>query len=185
MTWSLMKSLSAALVLLLSAGATATFAGVDADEVMASHPLASLDGERTTLSAFRGEVVVVNFWASWCTPCRPELRVMNGWNRAWAGRGARVVAISIDNDLRNAVRFVEAEKLSLTVLYDGPEGLMQRLDLPSLPCTFVLDRAGKVVKAIYSSSNSDLESVEHEVQSRLSPTGTPAPRTTANAGGTR
>jgi peroxiredoxin len=167
-TRSFMKTLSVTIAVVLSAGATVALAGVDTGEVLASHSLKSLDGDMTTLSSYRGEVVVVNFWASWCTPCRPELKVMNEWNRSWADRGARVVAISVDKELRNAQRFAEKEKLTLTVLHDGPSGLAKSLDLPSLPCTFVLDRDGKVVKVIHSSSSKDLKSLEQKVESMLS-----------------
>ena len=177
MTTRLTKILSGILVVFLSASAHVAFAGVDADELLATHTLTSLAGDETTLSAFRGDVVVVNFWASWCAPCRPELRVMNEWNRVWTERGARVVAISIDKEMRNAQRFVDQEELSLTVLHDGPSGLANQLDLPSLPCTFVLDRDGNVVKVIHSSSKKDLESVERKVESMLS--------ATASTGGNR
>ena len=170
MTRRFVNTLSATIFVLLSAGAHVALAGVDPGELLASHPLESLEGDSTTLSAYRGEVVVVNFWASWCTPCRPELKVMNEWNRMWVERGARVVAISIDKELRNAKRFAEKEELSLTVLHDGPSGLAKQLDLPSVPCTFVLDRDGNVVKMIKTSSKKDLKDVERKVESLLSDT---------------
>jgi peroxiredoxin len=142
-------------------------AGVDAGEVLASYPLTSLNGDETRLSSFRGEVVVVNFWASWCAPCRKELPVMDGWHAAWTGRGGRVVAISIDKEVRNARRFAEETNLSLTVLCDTPAGLARTLDIPSLPCTFLLDKNGNVVSVIRSSSPKELSRLKTKAESLL------------------
>jgi len=147
-------------------------ANVDAGTALADQPLRTLDGGETSLASFRGEVVVVNFWASWCKPCRKELPVMDGWHASWAGRGARVVAISIDKDVRNARRFADKAELSLTLLHDGPAGLARTLDLPSLPCTYLLDRQGKVVTVIRSSSSEDLAALHQSVESLLTAGGT-------------
>jgi thiol-disulfide isomerase/thioredoxin len=156
------------LFLLISAAvAGVAAAGTDPRELLASHTLKSLDGTETTLASYRGEVVVVNFWASWCAPCRKELPLLDGWDEAWSGRGARVVAISIDEDLRNAKRFAEQADLSLNVFHDGPAGLAKSLDLPSVPCTYLIDRDGNVVSVIRSSSKSDLENLQHSVESML------------------
>jgi thiol-disulfide isomerase/thioredoxin len=165
--------LTLALVLLLSTAASGVAgAGVEPREALANHTLKSLEGAETTLASYRGEVVVVNFWASWCAPCRKELPLLDGWHEAWKGRGARVVAISIDNELKNAKRFAEQTDLSLTILHDGPSGLAETLDLPSLPCTYLIDREGNVVKVIRSSSERDLETIQHSVESMLASTGT-------------
>ena len=91
------------LVLFLPAvGVPTATAGVDRSQALSNHPLTSMDGKQLKLSSFKGDVVVVNFWASWCPPCRKELPVMDAWNTSWSGRGARVIAISIDKDRRKA-----------------------------------------------------------------------------------
>ena len=92
---------------------------------------------------------------------------MNDWHNAWADRGARVVAISIDKEVRNARRFAKKAKLSLTVLHDESMRLAKALDLSSLPCTFVLDREGKVVTVIRSSKKEDLAALHGTVESLL------------------
>ena len=159
-------------------------AGDDAGAALASYPLRSLDGKETTLAAFRGEVVVVNFWASWCAPCRKELPVLDAWNADWAARGGRVVAVSLDKEKRNAQRFARDIDLALTVLHDSDLGLAKKLDLPSLPCTFLLDREGKVVRVIRSGSAGDLAALHQSAESLLAA----APRaagTGAQGGGVR
>lgn len=163
-----MKSLKMFLVVALTSGVLGQAAArVDVSETLTTYNLKSLDGADTRLSSFRGEVVVVNFWASWCAPCLKELPVLNKWNAAWSDRGGRVVAISIDRDIRKARRFAKKADLTLTVLHDSPDGLAKILDLPSLPCTFVLDREGNVVKVIRSSSSKDLAALEQAVEALL------------------
>jgi peroxiredoxin len=163
------RILRATAVALAIAGTTGgrAAAGADAGATLASHELASFDGGKTRLSALRGDVVVVNFWATWCAPCRKELALFDRWNTEWSGRGARVVAISIDTDAHKAQRFAEDMKLSLTVLHDGPEGLARSLDLPSVPCTYLLDRDGQIVSVVHTSNAGDLAALKSKVESLM------------------
>ncbi len=119
---------------------------------LASHPLHLASGGTRTWSASNGEVTVLHFWASWCAPCRRELPRIAELERTLAASGGRVLAVSIDGDVRNAVRFAEQRAPGLTVYHDGPDGLARTLDLPALPWTVVLDRDGAVV---WSGSGSD------------------------------
>ena len=167
-----MRSLTMMLAMTLAVAplvpaAAADKSNAEISRALAGHTLTSFDGTQTTLSSFKGEVIVVNFWASWCAPCRTELPVLNAWHASWADRGARVVAISIDKEARTAKRFAEKEKLTLTLFHDGPAGLARTLDLPSLPCTFLLDKDGEVVSVIRGSSDKELAALEREVESLL------------------
>jgi thiol-disulfide isomerase/thioredoxin len=148
-------------------GVGRAIAGTDARSILASHSLKSLDGAATTLSSYRGDVIVVNFWASWCAPCRKELPMLDAWNATWTGRGARVVAISIDTDAGAVRRFAKSENLSLPVFHDGPDGLARMLDIPSVPCTFLLDREGNVVRIVQSSSAEAMAALAKNVESLL------------------
>lgn len=112
--------------------------------VMADHRLATLDGRPITLRELRGKVVVVIFWASWCAPCRREMPEFDRLNAELAARGGQVLAISVDAQRKNAVRFVKQHGLRMVVAHDGPQGLVERLDLGMLPYTMVLDRQGAV-----------------------------------------
>jgi thiol-disulfide isomerase/thioredoxin len=112
---------------------------------MASHPLRSLAGSPLSLSSLRGQVVVLNFWASWCGPCRKELPRLAALDAELAKSGGRVVAVSIDADPRNAAEFANRHAPGMTLYHDGPDGLVRALDVPALPFTLVLDRDGAVV----------------------------------------
>ncbi len=132
------------------------------------HQMVDLDGTPVSLNDYRGEVLVVNFWASWCAPCLRELPILDEWNTAWQNTGARVVAISIDNKAANARSFVSHEGLKLSVWLDGPRGLAAQLDLPAVPTSYVIDRSGRVVLRVEGSSPADLARMEEKVQALLS-----------------
>jgi thiol-disulfide isomerase/thioredoxin len=121
--------------------------------------------------------VVVNFWASWCTPCRRELPAIDAMNTELGPRGTRFLAVSIDTDPRNARRFAKAHSLRLPVYADGPDGLAKLLDLGAVPLTLVLDRDGDVV---YASTGSDDRAIAElrDVVQRLVSTKTIVSRTT-------
>jgi cytochrome c biogenesis protein CcmG, thiol:disulfide interchange protein DsbE len=131
------------------------------------------DGRLHDLTDYRGKVLLVNFWATWCAPCKKELAMFDRWNSEWNGRGARIVAVSIDKDARKAKRFADEMALSLTLLHDGPDGLARSLDLPSVPCTYLLDRDGKVVSVVRTSTPEDLKALKGKVESMLTSHKTP------------
>ncbi|MFI5370834.1 MAG: TlpA family protein disulfide reductase [Candidatus Eisenbacteria bacterium] len=136
-------------------GTTSTMAAHE----LGSHPLRALDGSQFTLTSLRGQVVVVNFWASWCAPCRRELPRLDALNTELVKSGGRVVAVSIDADAANARRFVAARKLAMPVAQDGPDGLARTLDLRHVPCTLVLDRDGSIACAVSGSDDAAFDQI--------------------------
>lgn len=126
----------------VAAGAGPGAAGVSA--AMATHSVRLMNGGELPLGSLRGHVVVLNFWASWCGPCRKELPQLAVLDRELSKQGGRVIAVSIDEDVRNAAAFASRHAAGMTVYHDGPQGLIRTLDLPALPWTVVLDRDGAV-----------------------------------------
>ena len=146
-----------ALLAALGAPAVAHAGAVDAQAVrraLAAHPLTTLDGKPVRLD---GTVTVVNFWATWCKPCRHELPALDRLDREIASDGGHVVAVSLDLERENVRRFVKANHLGLAVCHDGPDGLARQLKLDQVPYTVVLDRKGEIAFALSGTSDAQIE----------------------------
>ncbi len=110
----------------------------------------ALEGGETTFADFRGKVVLVNFWATWCAPCVREMPSLERLHRALAGEGFTVLAISQDRGGAGVVApFLSRLDLQRLPVYLDPKGKLARaFALRGLPTSFVLDRRGRVVAGL-------------------------------------
>jgi thiol-disulfide isomerase/thioredoxin len=114
-----------------------------------------------------GGVLVVNFWATWCKPCKGEMPLLDELHRRLGETGGAVIAISIDRKPERVSDFVAELGLGLPVCVDGPEGLAERLDLEYLPYTFVLDGAGRILHEGAGGKGENWAAVEETVDRLL------------------
>lgn len=104
--------------------------------------LKNLAGENLRLSEWRGEVVLLSFWAKWCGRCSDQLQELERLQKQYAGRGVRIVTVNIDSDagaLRDA-----ASQADLVALHDGDQSVARQYELSHLPLTVLLDAHGTV-----------------------------------------
>jgi cytochrome c biogenesis protein CcmG/thiol:disulfide interchange protein DsbE len=102
------------------------------------------DGRRASLRDWRGTVVVLNYWASWCAPCRDESPLLARWHRRIAPLGGTVVGVDALDVTSDAQRFIRRYGLDYPMLRDADGDSERRFGVTGYPETLVIDRAGRV-----------------------------------------
>ncbi len=102
-----------------------------------------------TVDDYRGRVVLVNFWASWCPPCTQELPLLQRTQRMMAAKGATVLGINTRDASEKALAFVHRFGLTYPSLRDGSGDFAERWGLTGYPESFLLDKQGRVAAAIH------------------------------------
>jgi peroxiredoxin len=110
----------------------------------ADFTLADLEGRKWTLKSLRGKVVLVNFWATWCPPCRKEIPDLEALYRRFKGQSLVVLGIS-DDDATKVRAFARHEKIGYPVLLDSGRTVTKLYSVVGIPMSFVYDRGGKLV----------------------------------------
>lgn len=123
-----------------SVAATATLVGKDAPDFV----LKSLDGRNLRLSEFRGQVVLVNFWARWAGDSREELPALDRINTTYGRSGLVVLGVSLDEDARRARDFAGTMRVRYPILLDTSPDVGRDYLIERMPVTILVDRAGVV-----------------------------------------
>jgi len=135
----------AALAGLLLLGSTWTAAAPLAPQALApDFTLRTLDGKNLRLGEQRGRVVLVNFWATWCGPCRQEMPHLNKLYDKYRSSGFMLLGVNVDEDTRNAVAVADKLGVRFPVLPDADKRVSQKYDLRAMPSTVLIDRNGRV-----------------------------------------
>jgi len=129
-------------MLLLAAGAAS--ANVTPQAPAPDFTLRSAEGRNLRLAEQRGQVVLVNFWASWCGPCRQEMPHLGRLYDKYRGSGFTLLAVNIDDDPRTGAGTAARWGLKFPVLLDADKTVSRLYDLGSMPATVLIDRDGRV-----------------------------------------
>jgi len=121
--------------------------------------LSDLDGKTVSLSDFQGKPVLLNFWASWCRPCRVEMPHIQQVNEEWADKGLVVLAINTGETPSEVKKFMRDYELSLPVLLDTKRVVTEKYEVWSIPTTIFIDKDG-IIQAKVIGAFTDKAAIE-------------------------
>lgn len=106
--------------------------------------LKSSTGDNLRLSEYRGDVVMINFWATWCGPCRQEMPLLDDLYNRYQRVGFNLLGVNIDDDSGRAMDMIRELGVNFPVLFDARKEVSQMYDVDAMPVTVIVDREGTV-----------------------------------------
>ena len=130
-------------------------------------PTIASEGKAVDLSAYKGKVVMVDFWASWCAPCRKSFPWLNQMQSSKASQGLVILGINVDEDSSDAQRFLEKYRADFKLIYDPKGEYASYYDIPGMPTSLIFDRNGKLVHQHSGFKLKNVDEYEREIDKVL------------------
>jgi cytochrome c biogenesis protein CcmG/thiol:disulfide interchange protein DsbE len=127
------------------------------------------DAATVSLASLRGQVVYVDFWASWCGPCRKSFPWMNAMQQKYAAQGFKVIAINVDKRRADADRFLAQVPAQFTTLFDAAGATPAVYDVKAMPSSVLIDAKGNVALVEEGFRDERRDALEARIRAMLSP----------------
>lgn len=120
------------------------------------------------LSRLRGQVIYVDFWASWCGPCAKSFPYMNTLHANFKDSGLKIVAVNVDEQVADAEAFLREQPAEFSIALDADQACAKSFDVQAMPSTYLVDRKGKVRYIHLGFRGSEAETLQSQVRQLLS-----------------
>ena len=142
---SIATAVALALGLSVAALPAASTAGNIADGASApGFQLASMNGKPLALDQLKGQVVLINFWASWCGPCRQEMPILDQLYHSYQAAGFTLLGVNVEPKEGDAQKFLKGTPVSFPILFDPDSKVSKLYEVSGMPSTIIVDRKGTV-----------------------------------------
>ena len=164
-------ALAALLIILMLpvAHATTAGAGLDAGNLAPTFSLPSLraDAPDISLEGYRGKVLYVDFWASWCGPCRKSLPQLNQLRSELGEQGFEIIAVNVDEFVEDALAFLERYPVDYPLAYDGDGSIAKLYKVRGMPTSYLVNRRGELVYIHEGFRDGDIDDIRSKVTALL------------------
>ena len=128
--------------------------GIEEGNIIEDFPIYDLEGRKFYISDFKGKIVMLNFWATWCPPCRAEMPSMEELYREGNEDIFEIIAVSVDSKPVGEVKsFISESGYSFPIYYDKNDSLSQKFAVRSIPTTYLIDGKGIIRQKFLGSSD--------------------------------
>jgi len=146
---------------LLVLPATSNAQSISGIEIKTTNGMLSLD-------SYKGQVIYLDFWASWCVPCKKSFPWLNDLQKNYGKHDFKVIAVNLDKDRKLAERFLKHYPAEFLVGYD-PEGkIASQLNVQGMPSSFLIDKKGNIISSHIGFKEKDIKSLEAKIKKLLS-----------------
>ncbi len=135
---------TATILALLLAMSPAAWSGDTTPSAAPDFSLPAREGGEVSLGALEGEVVLINFWATWCGPCREEMPLLEQIYQRYRPLGFTLLGVNVEEDSEGALRWLQQVPVSFPVLFDRESRVSKLYDVTAMPSTVIVDRRGRV-----------------------------------------
>ena len=139
-------------------------------ETGAKLPALAPYGLAGTLPNLAGKVVLVDFWASWCGPCKASFPILDELHKTYGARGFAVLAVNVDEDAAKQAKFLADHPVSFPVVHDAAQKLVAAAGIEAMPSSFLVDRAGTIrFVHVGFKPETTLDELKREIEGLLGP----------------
>jgi len=119
------------------------------------------------LGELKGKVVLVDFWASWCVPCRHSFPWMNEMQKKYGAQGLQIIGVNLDDDKKAADKFLRETPASFTLKFDPVGTLARKFDVQTMPSSYLLDASGNVIAKHFGFKLTEADAYEAQIKKAL------------------
>lgn len=125
------------------------------------------NGNTTSLTNYKNKVIYLDFWASWCAPCRLSFPLLNALHQKLKHQGFEVIAINLDEDKSKAEQFLKEIPVDFTVLRDSSGEWADQYAIESMPTSFIIDQQGHIQHIHHGFTSPDISGIEQKIAQLL------------------